>query len=468
MAAALRAGGRFRAPAAGLEPVVPISTATLEPLRGSPRNNAPAEAGGSQNVVAHAAGTITVCHPVARLDCGGLEKQLAQIIARLPAARFRHIVVVREGETTCCLSPSSQTGAATVETQPRAAVPHPPCGTGILPVPFASGNVDVISQQRAGRDRLWLLRLASILRRHRVDVLHVRGLSMLVDSVLAARLARRVKVAFSFHGFESAPDSGPRFGRLRSAAYRAAARHGEDRWAVSRAAAEAVARELSMSPDEFAVLPNGVDTDQYAPALDRLAVRRRLDLPDDRLIVLSVGNLKPIKGHDVLLEALAALGDDARRLCLVLAGRDYLGGELQRRAREQLPSIDVRFVGHQEDTLPWYQAADIFVLPSRWEGMSNALLEAMACDLPAVATEVGGNTGVIATGRTGLLVEPNNPVEMACALRLLMKDEALRASLGAAARRQVVEHHSAVRTAANYEQRYANLAARLAPPLENR
>jgi len=331
--------------------------------------------------------------------------------------------------------------------------------SGVPPQAALGCNVEVIRQQRGGRDRFWAVRLALILRRRRVDVLHVRGLSMLVDSVLAARLAGGVKLAFSFHGFESPTANGRRWGRLRAAAYRAAARRCDDRWAVGGAAAAAVARELRMSPDEFGVLPNGVDTRRYAPAADRNAVRRRLGLPPDRLVVLSVGNLKPIKGHDVLLEAVARPGADAPRWCVVLVGEDHRSGELQRYAARQMPGADVRFVGPQDDPLPWYQAADAFVLPSRWEGMSNALLEAMACGLPVVATAVGGNIDVVESGRTGLLVGPDNAVELALALRLLMKDEDLRSALGTAARRHVVEHLGAPVAAAAHEQRYAALAA---------
>jgi glycosyltransferase involved in cell wall biosynthesis len=375
---------------------------------------------------------ITVCHPVWQLGCGGLEGQLLQTLAGLPKDRFRHILVIRGSD-------GRQTTDDALDIE----------------------NVRVVRQVGPAKDRLWSLRLARILRKHSVDVLHVRGLTMLPDSVVAARLCPQAGVAFSFHGFEEPERS--RFGLLRRLAYRAAAAHCDDCWAVSKTAAEAIASALRLPADLFGVLANGVDGGRYIPAASSAEKRRRLDLPADRLVVLSVGNLKPIKGHDVLLEAVRRLGSDADRLTVVLVGEDYLHGDLQRWVRGHLSApggIDVRFVGRQADVLPWYQAADLFVLPSRWEGMSNALLEAMSCRLPVVATAVGGNADVIEHARTGLLVEPGNSVELAMALRWLMKDDTYRSSLGAAARAHVQANFTAAQAVARYADRYAGLAER--------
>ena len=371
---------------------------------------------------------ITVAHPVWRLECGGLERQLLQTIRGLPSGRFRHVLVIR--------------GA----------------GEGAAPVDaLAAGNVEIVRQNGPQRDRLWFVRLARVLREKAIDVLHIRGLAMLVDGVLAARLCGHVATAFSFHGFEA---EGRRFGRLRRHACRAAASRCDDRWAVSRAAAAAIAGELDLPVSAFGVLNNGVYTSLYMPAACPGVIRRRLGLPADRLVVLAVGNLKPIKGHDVLLDAVRQSRGDADRLTLVLVGEDYLGGGLQRWAGEHLAGADIRFVGRQDDILPWYQAADLFVSPSRWEGMCNAVLEAMSCGLTVVATAVGGNRDVIEHGRTGLLVESGNPVELAMAIRWLIKDEPRRAAMGATARLCVRERFDASLALARHAERYAALAER--------
>ena len=370
---------------------------------------------------------ITICHPVWQLGCGGLEHQLLQVIDRLPSDRFRHVLVVRGWD---------KTSAAIVDSLPP--------------------NVIVERQSSRGRERFWALELAYILRQHRAQAVHVRGLSMLLDSLLAARLCVGVKVAFSFHGFEN---TRRQFGLLRRRLYRAAIGRCDDCWAVSRSAAEAIAAEMGLSVSRVGVLINGVDTQRYRPADDRAGIRRRLGLPGDGLIVLSVGNLKPVKGHDVLLHAIRNLGWDVDRAVFVLVGGDYLNGDLQRWAARRATGRDIRFVGERADALPWYQAADIFVLPSRWEGLSNALLEAMSCGLPVIATAVGGNGDVIEHGRTGLLVRPDEPGELCEAMRRLMGEPRLRIMLADAGRREVQTRFSIERTVAEYARRYQDLAA---------
>lgn len=280
---------------------------------------------------------------------------------------------------------------------------------------------------------------------------------MLPDSLLAARLCGNVAVAFSFHGFEKA---GRRFGWWRRRLYRAAVRRCDHRWAVGPSAAQAVATELNLPDAGFEVLPNGVDTERYRPAPDKPALRRRLGLPTDRLIVLTVGNLKPIKGHDVLLEAIRRLGLDADQATFVFAGKDCLDGSLASWARAHLARCDVRFIGEQPDVLPWYQAADFFVLPSRYEGLSNALLEAMGCALPVIVTAVGGNNDVVEQDRTGLLVNADEPAQLASSIRLLLGCPAHRARLAEAARQHVCRCFGIQHTVTAYARCYALLGRR--------
>ncbi len=379
---------------------------------------------------------LTVCHPVWRLGCGGLENQMTQVIPRLPQSVFRHVYVVR---------------GADVDDLAR----------------FDPGpNADVVHHPANGPDRLYSIQLASVLREHSVDILHVRGFSMLIDAMMAVRLSRNVKLAFSFHGFEK-PDRN--FGAMRRRAYRAAVLRCDACWAVSRTAADEIARVLDVEPERFEVISNGVDTLRFAPAEDRQAIRELLGLPLDRQVVLCVGNLKPIKGQDVLLEAIERLDGPVAEAVFVFIGADHEDGRLQRWAAEAMPDVDVRFVGAQADVLPWYQAADLLVLPSRYEGMSNVLLEAMSVGLPVIATAVGGNIDVLDQGRTGLLVRPENPDELRSAIEMLSIGESYRRQLAEEGRRHVQEHCAIHRTVENYTRLYKSLAAnspaRLSPKI---
>ncbi|RIK67892.1 MAG: hypothetical protein DCC65_05320 [Planctomycetota bacterium] len=368
---------------------------------------------------------VTVCHPVASLESGGLERQLAQAAALLPRDRFRHVIVTRDAGNP-----------------------------GESPVPLPDG-VRLVRLAGSGPDPHWASALAEVIRAHGSQVLHIRGFSMLLDAVFAAESAGPVTLAFSFHGFEEYP---PRWSAFRRAMLRAAARNCAARWAVSRAAADSAAAELRMDPAEFSVLPNGVDTAHFVPAEDRQSIRAPLGLPPDLPILLTVGNLKPVKGHDVLLKALAIARARGGEFRAVFVGRDYLDGALQRLAHELRLDDFVSFVGAHDDTRIWHQAADIFVLPSRWEGMSNALLEAMACGVACVATDVGGNREAIDDGVTGRLVRPGCADSLACALAELLSESHVRKQLGAAARAFVCAHHSIENTFRLLADRYLCLA----------
>jgi glycosyltransferase involved in cell wall biosynthesis len=117
----------------------------------------------------------------------------------------------------------------------------------------------------------------------------------------------------------------------------------------------------------------------------------------------------------------------------------------------------VHLVGHHADVLPWLAALDAFVLPSDWEGMSNALLEAMAAGLPVVATAVGGTREVVVDGVTGLLVPPGDPDSLAEAISRLLGDSDMRHTMGEAGRARVDRHFSIEQTVRRTEELYMAL-----------
>lgn len=367
----------------------------------------------------------TVCHPVYGLDRGGLERQLINVVNRLSFDTFNHIVVVRGWNKTA---------------ERRAAEFGP--------------NVTVIGDPKTGPDRGWPRRLATILENHAVDVLHVRGLTMLVDGVIAAEWAGGIPIVASFHGLEnpSAAISGIRRKVLREALLRCKAR-----WAVGPDAARTAVSTFNLAKDAFDTIPNGIDTDEFQPATSRDDIRRRLDLPLDRFVFLCVGNIKPVKGHDVLIDAFMST-PFTDETTLVVVGEDYSDGKIPARTKPARSGRDIRFVGAQDDVIPWYQAADAFVLPSRWEGLSNALLEALACGLPAIATNVGGNADVIHNNHNGKLVPVDDSRALSIAMHALACDASLRYRLADESRRSVFDNFDARHMYESIAQRYRSAA----------
>jgi glycosyltransferase involved in cell wall biosynthesis len=204
------------------------------------------------------------------------------------------------------------------------------------------------------------------------------------------------------------------------------------------------------------LIPNGVDLGPPAAPAPRAAKQEWLD-GGDGAVVLYVGRLEEVKGVRRLLAMWKALpGRDTATLVLVGDGplRDELEGETVAQGLDR----SVRFLGTQTDVTPFYLIADLFVLPSASEGLSNALLEAMAARLPVIASDVGGNRDVIEDGVSGFLVNWDDPARVAPLVARLLDDAELRGRLGEAARRRA-SHFSIAAVAERYCALYHRLAA---------
>ncbi|MEV0253078.1 glycosyltransferase [Streptomyces sp. NPDC050732] len=192
------------------------------------------------------------------------------------------------------------------------------------------------------------------------------------------------------------------------------------------------------------VVPNGVDTARFAP--DGQGPAR---VP----LVVCVGRICRQKGQDVLLRAWPAVAARVPGARLVLVGDGPDAERLRERAGPR-----VAFVGAAADAAPWYRAADVVVLPSRWEGMALAPLEAMACARPVVVTDVdGARESLPRDHHPYALVPPEDPEALARALIALLRDGELRDALGRRGRRHVLDHHDARRAAAAIDAVYGEL-----------
>ncbi len=198
-------------------------------------------------------------------------------------------------------------------------------------------------------------------------------------------------------------------------------------------------------------LPNGVETDAITPK-SNYALHHPARL-------IFVGRLHAQKGLDVLLTAFQQLlkHRPTREVCLQLIGEGPLRDELIRLAVRLDIARHVQFVGQTDQVMECLQQADIFVLPSRAEGLSNALLEAMACGLPVIASDIPGNNDVVAHTHNGLLFAADDSNSLAQLLALLLDRPALRERLGKAARETVERNYSLNSVADRYIDLYHDL-----------
>ncbi len=235
---------------------------------------------------------------------------------------------------------------------------------------------------------------------------------------------------------------------------RAAAKRAAVLITVSGALKEALVG-LGLPPAAIEVLRNGVDLGMFRPPADRAALRGRFGLT--RPTLLSVGNLLPVKGHDLVIEALALLpGYD-----LVIAGAGPQDAALRALARARGVADRVRFTGPVEQALlrEWYGAADALVLGSASEGWANVLLEAMACGTPVAATNVGGTPELVCAEPAGVLIAQRTPQGVAEAVNALFARLPARA-----ATRAYAEKFSWGETASGLRSLFARVISEGRPP----
>ncbi len=214
--------------------------------------------------------------------------------------------------------------------------------------------------------------------------------------------------------------------------------------------------EAGFPEHQIAQIPNGVDVEAFKPRRNTGSAKGQQDTQKQR--ILYVGRLSPEKGPDILIEAFRLLTTQTSNSArLLLVGKGQMSQFLERRVRDYRLEDLAEFVGSVSDVQPYLQAADLFVLPSRAEGLSVALLEAMACGLPVVATAVSGTVDVIHDGVNGLLVEPEDPEVLAQAIKRLLDDPEFARRLGREARSTVEEKYSLQLVAERYIKLYREL-----------
>jgi len=191
-------------------------------------------------------------------------------------------------------------------------------------------------------------------------------------------------------------------------------------------------------------IPNGVDIERFfpLPASEKLAMRSRLGLPKEAQIVIFVGRLVPEKQVDHLVGFWRSIRSTLPQARLLILGSGPEDDILKQNADD-----GILFQGEQFDVAPYLQASDVFVLPSRAEGLSVALLEALACGLPAVVSRVGGLPEVVRHLETGWLIPPDDTIALREAIVTVLRNKELQHKLGKQGRIQVVENYSLVKMA---------------------
>ena len=316
-------------------------------------------------------------------------------------------------------------------------------GFRIIPVPMAR-SLNPVAQFRAFRA------LLRIFRAERFDLVQGHMPISGVLARLAARVARhggrhggRPRIAYTCHGFLF-NQPGPRWRRSLSFALEFAAGRVTDTYLTVSAEEAADARRLRIHRAATAV-GNGRDPALFRPdAAARDAVRAELGAGPGDCVVIAVSRLVRHKGYPELLEALRAAPGN----CVLWVVGERLpsdhGEDLEpvfaAASAELGPRL--RRLGYRTDVARLLAAADVFALPSHFEGLPMSVIEAMLCGLPVVTTDIRGPREMVVPGETGLLVPPAEAAPLAEALRVLAEDPARRARMGAAGRQRALDHYT--------------------------
>jgi glycosyltransferase involved in cell wall biosynthesis len=195
-------------------------------------------------------------------------------------------------------------------------------------------------------------------------------------------------------------------------------------------------------------------------------LKSKIGIRSDSFVIGSVGRLDYVKGYDRLISAFAGLlnpvsgSHDLRfsnSIILLLVGDGAERGNLERQAKELNVDKQMVFAGYQKDIETYLQVMDVFILPSRSEGIAISLLEACASGIPVIVTDVGGNTEVIENGKTGIVIPSGDINALGAAISRLYTDESLQRRMGEAACKLVGDRFSLDKTLAEYENIYSGI-----------
>lgn len=366
---------------------------------------------------------IRVFHVITRMDMGG-SAQNTLLTCRGLADRYA--VTLAFGPTA--ESRMTEAERAQVEAGLDDARRH---GVRTLLIPSLVRPIDPV------QDALALMEIYRWIRRLAPDIVHTHTSKAGLLGRLAARLARVPKVVHTAHGHVFYGHFGRLLTRLFLVIERLADRITDRQVALTRGEGADDLRLKVTRPEKLVTIHSGVDVARFAAAgEENRAARSDFGLPEAVPIVGFVGWLIPVKGPEVLLDAMGGVWANHPSAVLAYVGKGEMETELRQRVRDEGLPDRVCFLGWRNDVARVLPLFDLLVLPSRNEGMGRVLVEAMAAGLPVVASRVGGVPDLVAHGVNGLLVPPGEPPALAAAIGRILGHPDLARRMGESGRRR--------------------------------
>ncbi|MBW3225632.1 glycosyltransferase family 4 protein [Marinobacter adhaerens] len=363
----------------------------------------------------------TILHLIDTTGPGGAETVFINLLRELEQTDFRNVVVLR--------------GQGWVADQVR--------GLGITPL-----FIDSKGSFNLGYIRI----LRRLLRDEQVDLIHGHLLGSNVYGALLAMICRKPMIA-TFHGAVDVA-SGERFLRAKFfiIGWGASAIV-----CVSKRLQEELRERSPLPADKLELIYNGVDPELFCMA-QAMGLREVLGLPPEAKLVVSIGNIRPAKGYEHLVDAAVAMAARDSLVHFVVVGhqRASLFEKLEAQIAKAPEQPNIHWLGFRQDVVTILRQADIFLLPSTSEGFSISTVEAMMAGVPIIATRSGGPEEIVADGKTGILIPTRDPNAIADAIERL-GDSALRDTLTAKARAEALQRFSLASMLRSYKRLYERL-----------
>jgi glycosyltransferase involved in cell wall biosynthesis len=369
---------------------------------------------------------IRILYTITWMDVGGSQTHLLQVFRLLDRSRFAPKLYCLTGRGNL------------IEAVEASGVPVE-----------VGGIANGFKSPRALRE---VVNLARFMRRERIDIVHNYLLRANVAGSIAARLARVPVVLCSKRGCHERRGSELLGAKLSN-------------WLAdcvttnANAVRDFVHENEGCPKEKMEVIPSGVDTDRFRPG-DAAEAKKRLGLDPGRPVIGCVTRMRVRKGIEELLRAMISVRERHPEAQTVIVGEVELDPDLQQLVAAGGLQPHLWLLGRRDDMPAVYPAFDVFVLPSHDEGMSNAILEAMAAERPVVATDVGGTGEVVRHGENGLLVPPRDPAPLASAIGGLLDAPDRWAAMGKRGREIVEAQFSARAMVRRMEELYATMLHR--------
>jgi len=362
---------------------------------------------------------LKIMHLLQGLEIGGLEKMVVSLINGLDRQRY--------DLSLCCFD-----------------------GLGALTRLLPKEVKIFLVKRRQGLDYRYPFRLARLLRKEDIQILHLHNSTALFYGTIAAKIAGIPRIIYTEHARDTFPNIKVRIvERILS--------HFLDRViVVASYLKDNLIKYQGFSPSKILVIPNGIDERGFENLPPREEIKKGLGLLPGQRVVGIIARLDPIKNHLCLLRAMQMIFKLFPDVMLIIAGDGPMKEELYSMMEDHGLKERVLFLGFRDDVAQLLEAMDIFVLCSKSEGLPITLIEAMASGKAIVASRVGGIPEVIKDGVNGILISPDNPTELAEALVGLINDPTKRVRLGTKAKETFYDRFTLQSMLRSYEEVYTD------------